>query len=124
MKLSNIFNIFRWRNRRGERVESTDANVFIEKYRASRFGLERKRVPARKLSRVPSCGRALCLPVRPAPYQRRRVRICSLAEVAENSNRGLAVRYLHLYEEIADRMHEVLRVLSIMIPTVLKGAIT
>ena len=30
MKLSNIFNIFRWRNRRGERVESTDANVFIE----------------------------------------------------------------------------------------------
>ena len=46
------------------------------------------------------------------------------AEVVENSNRGLAVRYLHLYEEIADRMHEVLRVLSIMIPTVLKGAIT
>ena len=48
----------------------------------------------------------------------------SWPDVVENSNRGLAVRYLHLYEEIADRMHEVLRVLSIMIPTVLKGAIT
>ena len=46
------------------------------------------------------------------------------AEVVENSNRGLAVRYLHLYEEIADRMHGVLRVLSIMIPTFLKDAIT
>jgi len=29
MKLGSLFNIFRWRDRRGDRVESSNAKVYI-----------------------------------------------------------------------------------------------
>jgi len=124
MKFSNIFNIFRWRNRRGERVESTDANVFIEDtahpvldWSESGFRLE-------NYPESPAVGERFAFRFDLPLTSEDVFEFEAWAEVVENSNRGLAVRYLHLYEEIADRMHEVLRVLSIMIPTVLKGAIT
>lgn len=124
MKLSCLFNIFRWRDRRSERVDGTDAVVTIDDVGH----------PVQDWSE--SGFRLVNYPDSPAKGERFAFRFDlpltsedvfefeAWAEVIENSERGLAVRYLHLDPDIANRIHEVLRVLSIMNPTVPSGAIT
>jgi hypothetical protein len=124
MGISSLFNIFRWRGRRGERVESTEAKVYIDD------------IPHPVLDWSESGFRLLNFEGSPAKDERFAFRFElpltsedvfefeAWAEVVDNSKRGLAVHYLHLDEAVADRIHEVLRVLSIMDPTVPSGAIT
>ena len=124
MKFGNLFNIFRWRDRRGERVESTDANVFIDDVAHPVMDWSESGFRIENYPDSPAAGERFAFRFELPLTSEDVFEFEAWAEVVENGNRGLAVRYLHLDEAIAGRIHEVLRVLSIMNPTVPRGAIT
>tara|TARA_Y100001934_G_scaffold257237_1_gene326105 strand:- start:151 stop:531 length:381 start_codon:yes stop_codon:yes gene_type:complete len=124
MKIGSLFNIFRWRDRRGERVESTEANVFIDDVSHPVMDLSESGFRIENHPDSPAVGERFAFRFELPLTSEDVFEFEAWAEVVDNSNRGLAVRYLHLEAEIADRIHEVLRVLSIMNPSVPKRAIT
>lgn len=118
MTLSSLLNIFRWRDRRGDRVESNDAKVYLND------------APHPVVDWSESGFRLINFEGSPAQGERFAFRFELLvtsedifefeawAEVIENSNRGFAAQYLNIDEALALRIHEVLRVLSILDPKV------
>lgn len=124
MKIGSLFNVFRRRDRRGERVESTDAKVFIDEVEHSLMDWSESGFRIANYAGSPAKGERFAFRFQLPLTSEDVFEFEAWAEVVDNSNRGLAARYLHLDEEIAARIHEVLRVLSIMNPTVPSGAIT
>jgi hypothetical protein len=124
MKLGNLFKVFTGRDRRGERIESTDANVFIDDVAHPVFDWSESGFRLTNFEGSPAKGERFAFRFELPLTSEDVFEFEAWAEVMDNSDRGLAVQYLHLDDAIADRIHEVLRVLSIMNPTVPSGAIT
>lgn len=124
MKLGDILNIFRWRDRRGERVESTDAVVHIEDVEHPVLDWSESGFRIANYDNSPAKGERFAFRFDLPLTSEDVFEFDAWAEVVDNSDRGLSARYLHLDGAIAKRIHEVLRVLSIMNPTVPSGAIT
>lgn len=122
MKLSGLLSVFKWRSRRGDRVESTDANVFIDGAAHPLLDWSESGFRVANYPDSPAKGERFAFRFELPLTSDDVFEFEAWAEVVENSNRGLAVRYLHLDGAIADRIHEVLRVLSIMNPTVPSGS--
>ncbi len=124
MNIGSLFNIFRWRDRRGERVESTDAKVTIDDHEHPVMDWSESGFRLANYPESPAKGERFAFRFDLPLTSEDVFEFEAWAEVVENSDRGLAACYLHLDREIADRIHEVLRVLSIIDPTVPSGAIT
>jgi hypothetical protein len=124
MKLGNLFNFLRWQKRRGDRIESSDAKVFLD----AKVYLNDDPHPVIDWSE--SGFRLTNFEGAPAPGERFSFRFElpvtsedifefeTWAEVVENSDRGFAAQYLNIDDALAHRIHEVLRVLSILDPKV------
>ncbi len=124
MNISSFFNIFRWRDRRGERVESTDANVYIADVAHPVLDWSESGFRLANYDESPANGERFAFRFELPLTSEDIFEFEAWAEVVDNSDRGLSVHYLHLDEAIAARIHEVLRVLSILDPKVPSGAIT
>lgn len=124
MKFGNLFNIFGLRGRRGDRVESTDANVYIDGVAHPLLDWSESGFRIANFADPPAKGERFAFRFELPLTSEDVFEFEAWAEVVDIGRRGLAVRYLHLEQEVADRIHEVLRVLSIMDPTVPSGAIT
>lgn len=124
MNIGSLLNVFRWRDRRSERVESSDARVYIDEIEHPVIDWSENGFRLANFPDSPTKGDRFAfrfvLPLTSEDV----FEFEAWAEVIENSTRGLSVRYLHLDGTVADRIHEVLRVLSILDPKVPTGAIT
>ena len=124
MKLSNLFNIFNWRNRRGDRVESADANVYIDGVAHPVIDWSESGFRLTNFDSSPAKGERFNFRFELPLTSDDVFEFEAWAEVVDNSSRGLAAQYLHLDEQIANRIHEVARVLSIIDPKIPSGALT
>ena len=124
MKLGDLVNFLRWRDRRGERVETNDAIVSIEGVEHPVLDWSESGFRIANYEGSPPKGERFAFRFDLPLTSEDVFEFDAWAEVVDNSDRGLAARYLHLDEAVANRIHEVLRVLSIMNPTVPSGAIT
>ncbi len=124
MNISSLFSIFRGRERRSERVESTEANVYIDDIAHPVADWSESGFRITNYEGSPEKGERFSFRFELPLTSEDIFEFEAWAEVVDNSNRGLAVHYLHLDEAVATRIHEVLRVLSILDPTVPSGAIT
>lgn len=124
MKLSKLFDIFNWRYRRGERVESTDANVYIDGVSHPVIDWSESGFRLANYEGSPAKGERFNFRFELPLTSEDVFEFEAWAEVVENGSRGLATQYLHLDEEVAHRIHEVARVLSIIDPKIPSGALT
>lgn len=118
MKLGNLFNIFRWRDRRGDRVESSDAKVYLNDEPHSVLDWSESGFRVTNFDGPPERGERFAfrfvLPLTSEDI----FEFEAWAEVVDRSERGFTAQYLNVDEDLANRIHEVLRVLSILDPTV------
>jgi len=124
MNIGSLFNVFRWRDRRSERVESSDANVFIDGVEHPVMDWSESGYRLTNYADSPAKGERFAFRFELPLTSEDVFEFEAWAEVVENGNRGITVRYLHLDAAVAQRIHEVLRVLSILDPKVPTGAIT
>lgn len=124
MKFGDFLNFSRWRDRRGVRVETTDAIVYIDDAAHPVLDWSESGFRIANYKGSPPEGQRFAFRFDLPLTSEDVFEFEAWAEVVYNNDRGLAVRYLHLDEAIANRIHEVLRVLSILNPTVPSGAIT
>ncbi len=121
MKLSDLFNVFRWRDRRSDRVESTDANVYIDGIAHPVLDWSESGFRLANYEGSPATGERFAFRFELPLTSEDVFEFEAWAEVMDNSDRGLATQYLNIDDDLAHRIHEVLRVLSIINPTVPSG---
>lgn len=118
MKLGNLFNIFRWRDRRGDRVESRDAKVYLNGDPHPVVDWSESGFRLINFEGAPPQGERFEFRFELPVTSEDIFEFEAWAEVVENGNRGFAAQYLNIDEALAHRIHEVLRVLSILDPKV------
>lgn len=118
MKLGNLFNIFRWQGRHGERVESSDAKVYLNDTPHPVMDWSESGFRLINFEGSPAQGERFAFRFELPVTSEDIFEFEAWAEVVENSNRGFVAQYLNIDEALAHRIHEVLRVLSILDPKV------
>ena len=124
MTFGDLLNFLRRRDRRGVRVETTDAIVYIDDASHPVIDWSESGFRIVNYEGSPPKGERFAFRFDLPLTSEDVFEFEAWAEVVDNNDRGLAARYLHLDEAVANRIHEVMRVLSIMNPTVPSGAIT
>ncbi len=124
MGLSKVFNALMRQRRRGERIESADARVFIDGKEHSVLDWSESGFRISGYDGTPDKGTRFAFRFSLPLTNDDVFEFEAWAEVVENSDRGVATCILHIDDELSTRLHEVMRVLATMDVRVPSGPIT
>lgn len=124
MGLNELINTLMRQRRRGERIESADARVFIDNKEHPVLDWSESGFRIASYGGSPEKGERFAFRFALPLTNEDVFEFEAWAEVVENDDRGLATCILHVDDALATRLHEVMRVLATLDVRVPSGPIT